>query len=67
MEAHIPQGRTPFLPFGARSGWELLTRLEPFGCSVRGYDLIREEDLIAQCLAFMETPRYRNQRGTGKA
>ena len=65
MEVYVPPGRSPFLPFAARSGWELLARLEPFGLRIHGFDIMREEDLIERCLAFMETPRYRHQRGGG--
>lgn len=57
-EALVPPGRQPFLPFGARSGWELLVRLEKYGCKVHGYDLIPEQDLIQKCLEFMESPRF---------
>ncbi|AGB02419.1 hypothetical protein [Methanoregula formicica] len=59
MEAYVPPGRTPFLPFGARSGWELLTALEArHGTSVFGYDLRPEKDLITECLALMQKKGY---------
>jgi hypothetical protein len=61
IEAYIPPGRVPFLPFGCRSGWELLARLEPFGLRVSGYDLKKEDDIIEECLVFMESPRYLQQ------
>jgi hypothetical protein len=63
IEAYAPPGRVPFLPFGCRSGWELLVRLEPSGLRVRGYDLRNEADIIEECLAFMESPRYLQQVG----
>jgi hypothetical protein len=58
IQAQIPEGRQQFLPFGTRSGWELLARLEVYGCKVRGYDIRPEEDIIRECLAFMQTPRF---------
>jgi hypothetical protein len=60
-EAYVPPGRVPFLPFGCRSGWELLVRLEPFGLRVRAYDLKNEDDIIEECLVFMESLRYLQQ------
>jgi hypothetical protein len=57
-EAYVPQGRKPFLPFGARSGWELLIRLEAYGCRVHGYDIRPEEDVIWECLGILKSPRF---------
>lgn len=53
LEGHVPPDREPYLPYSARSGWELLARLEPFGLKVRGYDLIPEGAVIERCLQFM--------------
>ena len=58
-EAFVPEGREPFLPFAARSGWELLAKLEArHGASVFGYDLRPEKDLIAECLLLMKKKGY---------
>ncbi len=55
----VPQGRKPFLPFNARSGWELLVALEQrHGFKIPGYDLRHETDIISECLAFMEKQGY---------
>lgn len=59
IEAFVPAGRRPFLPFGARSGWELFLHLEQrHGFRLPGYDLRPEEDIIRECLAFMEKRGY---------
>jgi len=58
-EAFVPTGRQPFLPFSARSGWELFLVLEKLhGMRIFGYDLRPEKDLINECLAFMEKRGY---------
>lgn len=58
-EAAVPTGREPFLPFNARSGWELLTALEKrHGFRLRGFDLLPEKDIIIECLVFMEKKGY---------
>ena len=58
-EAYAPPGRQPFLPFGARSGWELMVALEErHGFKIHGYDLRPEKDIIDECLAFMEKKGY---------
>jgi hypothetical protein len=54
VSAYVPPGRLPFLPFGARSGWELLAVLEMFGCRIHGSDVLDEGILISQCLQFMK-------------
>jgi hypothetical protein len=58
IEAYVPPGRRPFLPFECRSGWELLVHLEKYGCKVRNYNIRPEEDIISECLAFMQTERF---------
>jgi hypothetical protein len=58
-EAYVPPGRQPFLPFGARSGWELFLALEErHGMRLSGYDLRPEKDIILECMAFMEKRGY---------
>lgn len=61
IEAYIPPGHVPFLPFGCKSGWELLVGLEQFGLRVKNYDLKKEDDIIEECLVFMESKRYLQQ------
>ncbi|MGB8219248.1 MAG: hypothetical protein WCE46_02560 [Methanoregula sp.] len=56
---YVPEGRQPFLPFGTRSGWELLVTLEQrHGIRVQASDLRPEKDIIMECLAFMESRGY---------
>jgi hypothetical protein len=53
--AFIPTGREPFLPYSARSGWQLLTVLESqYGFSIFGSDLMQERDIIRLCLDHCE-------------
>ncbi len=66
MNACVPAGREPFLPFGARSGWELLVILERYGCKISGWDVIKEEALITECLAFMRTERFKRAVSHGQ-
>lgn len=63
VEGYVPPGRTPSLPLGARSGWELQARLEPIGLKIRGYDLIPEELVTRQCLEFMMARAKRPPEG----
>jgi hypothetical protein len=55
VSAFIPLGRIPFLPYTARSGWQLLTVLNSrYGFDIRGSDLMYERDIIRLCLDYCE-------------
>lgn len=60
ISGFVPPGRAPFLPYQARSGWQLLTVLNArFGFDIRGSDLMYERDIIQLCLDYCERRRVR--------